>query len=253
MTTGLAGTEHLEAVMGTVVGFRSPDPLPPDGVRAATALLHEADRLFSTWDEESPLSRLRRGELELGDLDPPAREAFEEVMAACRLAREMSDGAFDPWAMESGFDPTGLVKGWAAGGALGELSAAGSVTAMVNAGGDIATVRGPEAPAWRVGIRHPFQPDGLCAVVEVEGALATSGSYERPGELIVPSTGRTARGVVSASVTGPRLDLADALATALAVRGRPLLERIDRLEGYEGHLVTETGRHFATSKMAFAP
>ena len=72
-------------------------------------------------------------------------------------------------------------------------------------------------------------PENCVAVLEVTGAIATSGSYERPGQLLNPTTGRTARGVASATVTGPELDLADALATGLAVGGRPVLGAIDGL------------------------
>ena len=37
----------------------------------ARAILHEADEMFSTWKDESPLSRLRRGEITLDQV--PAR------------------------------------------------------------------------------------------------------------------------------------------------------------------------------------
>lgn len=238
--------------MGTVVGLAAAAPLPAEGLRRAVARLHEADRVFSTWEPDSPLSRLRSGLSGPDELAPADRAAIEEVLGRCVVAREMTDGAFDPWVMPGGVDPTGLVKGWAAAAALEELRAAGAGYAIVNAGGDIAVFGRPGGACWRVGIRHPSQPESLCAVVEVATAVATSGNYERPGDLVDPKTGRTARGVVSATVTGPELDLADALATGLAVAGRPLLARIEQAEGYEAHLVTSDGRHFATPGMAFS-
>lgn len=242
---------HLEPVMGTVVGITSPDPLPPVGVAEAVRILHEADRVFSTWKPDSPISRLRSGRTGLGELDATDAQLISEVLERCRLAREITGGAFDPWAMPGGLDPTGLVKGWAARRALQSMTNAGLVHGMINAGGDIAVTGQSGTGPWRIGIRHPAQPTAYAAVVEVTGAIATSGDYERPGQLIDPATGRTARLAASATVTGPELDLADALATGLAVAGRALLSAIERLPGYEGYLITGEGRHYATPGVPF--
>lgn len=238
--------------MGTVVGFTSPDPLPAQAVAAGVEALHQADRIFSTWNPESPLSRLRAGEVELADLEPSDAELISEVLGRCRLAREITAGAFDPWAMPGGVDPTGLVKGWAGDRALAALVAGGAGPVMVNAGGDIAVAGRPGGRPWRVGIRHPAQPQAYLAVVEVEAAIATSGDYERPGQLVDPFTGRTSRVAASATVTGPELDLVDALATGLAVAGSSVLAAIDRLPGFEAYLITDGGRHYATPGMVFA-
>lgn len=237
---------HLEPVMGTVVGITSPDPFPPLALGAAVRALHEADRVFSTWNPTSPLSRLRGGHAHLEELEPADADLVMWVLDRCALARELTGGAFDPWALPGGVDPTGLVKGWAASRALDALVEGGVDTAMVNAGGDIAVAGAPGGRPWRVGLRHPGQPQALTAVVAVTGAVATSGDYERPGQLLDPATGRTARTTASATVVGPELDLVDALATGLAVAGSPLLPAIDALPGYEAHLVTDDGRHFAT-------
>lgn len=244
---------HLEAVMGTIVGFTSPDPLPADALAEAVKSLHEANRVFSTWDPTSPASRLRSGRAALGDLEPADAALIQEVLGRCRAAVEMTGGAFDPWAMPGGVDPTGLVKGWAAGRARDALVAGGAQAVMVNAGGDIAVSGTPAGRPWRVGVRHPAQPQAYAAVVEVHASVATSGNYERPGHLIDPTTGRTARGTASATVTGPDLDLADALATGLAVRGRSTLAAIEALAGYEAFMITDSGRFYATPGMTFAP
>ena len=73
----------------------------------AQATLHRADEVFSTWQPDSPVSRLRRGEITAAE----APEEVADVMAACATARQLSAGWFDPWAMPGGFDPTGYVKG----------------------------------------------------------------------------------------------------------------------------------------------
>lgn len=242
----------LEPVMDTFVGFSSPRALPPDLLAAAVEELHEADRVFSTWNPRSPMSRWRCGHTDLDEIDPADAQKIEEVLDRCQLARELTGGAFDPWAMPGGVDPTGLVKGWAVAKALNVLIGSGVDDLMVNGGGDIAVSGSPPGRNWTAGIRHPNQPRDLVAVIEVKAALATSGDYERPGQLIDPLTGRTARACASATVSGPELDLADALATGLAVAGGSLLETIENLPGYEGYLITTSGRHYATDGMAFA-
>ena len=244
---------HVENVMGTAVGFSSPEPLPPAGVAAAVALLHDADRVFSTWRSDSPLSRLRSGSAALYELADEDRDQVYEVFGRCSQARLATGGAFDPWAMPGGVDPTGLVKGWAAQRALRALVAEGAENVMVNAGGDIAVAGLCEGARWRVGIRDPFAPDRLARIVEVERAIATSGDYERPGQLFDPASGRVAREVASATVIGPELDFADALATALAVRGESLLPAIAGLAGYDAYLITQEGAHHATAGMPFLP
>lgn len=243
-------TTHLEAVMGTVVGITSPHPLPPAGLAAAMDGLHDADRVFSTWDPDSPMSRLRSGRATLDDLAPADALVVAEVLERCAVARELTSGAFDPWAMPGGLDPTGLVKGWAGSRALAALGADGCRDVMVNAGGDVAVTGTAGCRPWRVGIRHPAQPDAYLAVVEVTGAVATSGDYERPGQLIDPRTGRVARAAASATVTGPDLALADALATGLAVAGRTLLPAIEAIPGYDALLVDGDGHCAATPGMA---
>jgi thiamine biosynthesis lipoprotein len=256
LVPGQQPAAHAEAVMGTVVSFAlRPGPLASGelaaAVQAACAVLHEADAVFSTWDPGSPLSRLRRGEAPPGGSGQPP--ALAQVEAACQQARELSGGWFDPWALPGGYDPTGLVKGWAVDAALGTLCQAGLAAALVNGGGDLAAFGSPDTgEPWRAGIRHPWRPGSLAAVIEVQGAVATSGRYERGEHLVDPRTGRPACRAASATVTGPRLALADALATALAVGGDPVLELLSGLDGHEGYLIRPDGTESWTSGMAFA-
>jgi FAD:protein FMN transferase len=247
---------HAEHVMGTVVSFAVLPPVPSAGgpdpaaaIRVACARLQEADAVFSAWDPRSPLSRLRDGRLCEAD-GPPS---LAEVRAVCETARDASGGWFDPWAMPGGYDPTGLVKGWAVDRALDALRQAGLPGALVNGGGDLAAFGGP-APGepWRAGIRHPWRPAALAAVLEVRGAVATSGTYERGAHLVDPHTGRPAGRAASATVTGPSLAMADALATALAVGGDVALRAVGDLAGYAGYLIRPDGTETWTSGMPFA-
>jgi thiamine biosynthesis lipoprotein len=245
---------HAEPAMGTVFSFAVvTGALPQAAVRAAVAgacaVLHRCDALFSTWDETSPVSRFRRGEATLSQMPPE----FHEVLGECRAARQVSDGWFDPWAMPGGFDPTGLVKGWATERALGVLRDAGVPGALINGGGDVAAFGSPAGgQRWRVGIRHPWRPGALAGVVAATGAVATSGSYERGPHLIDPRTGQPASRVASATVTGPRLALADALATGVAVGGDEALPAVSRLAGYGAYLIRSDGSETSIGGIEFA-
>ena len=247
-------TTHAEPVMGTVFSFTAVHgDLPPDAVQAALdaacRILHHCDALFSTWDPASPVSRLRRGEAAPGQMPPE----FTEVLRECRAAKEASGGWFDPWAMPGGFDPTGLVKGWATERALEELRGAGLSGALINGGGDVAVFGSPaDGHRWRVGIRHPWRADALACVIETDAAVATSGPYERGAHLIDPATGRAVSRAASATVTGPSLALADALATGVAVGADEALAVVAGLDGYAGYLIRPDGSEADTGGIAFA-
>jgi len=235
-----------EQVMGTVVSLaiREATTAAADSTtdahtaaQRAIAVLHDVDRVFSTWKPDSPVSRMRRGEITLTDAPPEVGLVIE----LCRQARRASGGWFDPWALPGGVDPTGLVKGWAAELALAELRKAPVAGAMINAGGDIAVFGEPEPDGvWRVGIRHPLAADRLLTVVTLSGhdrAVATSGSYERGLHVLDPSAQEPAQTLLAATVVGPDLAFADALATGLLASGGRALARVAGLRGYSALVV----------------
>jgi thiamine biosynthesis lipoprotein len=234
--------------MGTVVSFDiRPGPAPLQEIYLALAEaragLHRADAVFSTWKPHSPMNRLRRGELRIDD--SPADVG--EVLELCKAARDTSLGWFDPWAMPGGVDPTGLVKGWAAGDAMRRIEAAGAAAAMVNAGGDVAVYGRPEpGRGWRIGIRDPWDAHRVVAVVEADAAVATSGDYERGEHVLDPRTGQAAARIASATVTGPDLAMADALATGLLAAGEPGLDWIGPVDGYDALIVRRDGSTVGT-------
>ena len=241
--------------MGTVVTV---DVYTTDGqagdevsrqLATALELLQRADAVFSTWNRRSPISRLRRGEITCSQA--PAEVC--EVLELCATARELSGGWFDPWAMPGGIDPTGYVKGWAAQRALGAFCAGHVSGAIVNAAGDIASFGGlGHDQPFSIGISDPLSPMRLAAVVRLTGAIATSGTYERGSHLIDPHSGRPAARVASASVTGPDLGLADALATAIAVAGASSLALVEALDGYEALVIAGDGTLRWTERFPFA-
>jgi thiamine biosynthesis lipoprotein len=125
---------------------------------------------------------------------------------------------------------------------------------IVNAAGYVAT-RGAttEGTTFRIGIVDPTRRSELAATVDSPGAVATSGTYERGGHLLDPRLGRQCARVASATVTGPSLAHADALATAVAVAGIDALSIIERLAEYEALTIGYDGRLRATTGFPFAP
>lgn len=241
---------HTERVMGTVASFTVEpgelgDAAAREAIGGACRVLHAADAVFSTFRPDSPLSRLRRGEASAADLPSELLEVLELSARATRL----TEGVFDPWAMPGGLDPTGLVKGWAAQRALDVLRDSGMAAAMVNAGGDIACF-GPQP--WRIGVRDPQSADRLVCVAEVAAAIATSGGYERPDEIVDPRSGAPAEALVQATVIGGDLALADAFATALMVAGEDGLTLLTAEPGYSALIVTGDGRMLATPQFPIA-
>jgi thiamine biosynthesis lipoprotein len=246
---------HQEQVMGTIITIdlyneAGIDPSSVrDRLRGATDSLHRDDRTFSTWKHESPVSRLRRGEISLGE----APLEVTEVLELCGVAKDLTHGWFDPWALEGGVDPTGYVKGWAARRALDHFRDADLDGAMVNAAGDIASFGGPVRGArFRIGIVQPSSPTELACVVETDGSIATSGAYERGDHLFNPFTGECETRVASASVSGSDLGLCDALATALVLGGDEVLEILRGVLGYEGFTIGHDGKRCSTEGFAFA-
>jgi thiamine biosynthesis lipoprotein len=242
-------------VMGTVVTIDvyGAAPMSSAGVSPlldeACASLREADDVFSTWKMDSPMSRIRRGEITLS-MAPPE---IAEVLDLCDAAREVSGGWFDPWALPGGVDPTGYVKGWAAQRALALLAGPSITGAIVNAAGDIASFGEPQAHTpFRFGIVNPYASSELICVVVGATALATSGSYERGLHLIDPHTGSPATRVASASVTGPDLGMADALATAVAVAGEEGLAMVEAIDGYDAMVVRRDGTMQSTTRFPIA-
>jgi thiamine biosynthesis lipoprotein len=235
-------TVHVEQVMGTAVSF----DLRGGGdhaaaIRAAVAWFHEVDGRFSTYRPGSEVMRLRRGEL------PQVSPDLAEVIVACDVLAAESGGAFDAH-LPGGFDPSGYVKGWSVDRAGRLLRKHGCETWCINAGGDVlVSAASATATPWRIGVRHPFDPTAVATVLDVrDGAVATSGRYERGDHVFDPRSDRAAIGVVSATVCGPDLGLADAFATAALVLGEDGPAWVATLPGYDCWSVLDDGRVLAT-------
>jgi thiamine biosynthesis lipoprotein len=208
--------------------------------------LRWVDRTFSTFKDDSEISRINRGELRREDAHTDVREVLER----CDRLRDETNGYFDMRTPSGSIDPSGLVKGWAVDRAAAILDDAGVHNYAVSAGGDM-LVRGRAVPelAWRVGIQHPFQRQEIAAVIETSTdlAIATSGAYARGEHVWDPHTGRAPVGILSVTIVGPELAIADAYATAAFAMGPEAAPHwTARLNGYEAMTILADETVFKT-------
>jgi thiamine biosynthesis lipoprotein len=229
--------------MPVSIDIRDPSLSPAEldeAIARCVRWLHRVDEVFSTYKEDSQISRLGRGELDLEACSPEVGQ----VLARCEELRQETGGYFD--VMASGqLDPSGLVKGWAVEQASVLL---GSARHCINAAGDVALVGGaaPGRP-WQVGVAHPLVPGGFCTVVAVtDGAVATSGTAERGLHVLDPHTGQPADALASVTVVGPALATADAYATAALAMGLDAPSWLETLADHEAYVVDATGHFWAT-------
>ncbi len=161
-----------------------------------------------------------------------------------RVAVDSAHGTVTLTAPHAQVDLGGIGKGYALDRVRGLLRAHGIRSAYLDLGGEVATIgHPPDAPYWRIGIRHPRDPGAIVGTVELgEGAVSTSGDGEqfviangtRFGHIFDPRTGMPARALVSATVVASSATLADALSTAAVVLGPVASGAALRRVGAEG-------------------
>jgi len=122
----------------------------------------------------------------------------------------------------------GIAKGYAVDQGLEALREAGIKHGLIDAGGDIGALGGkPDNEPWEIVLRNPNDSaDFLVRFGLTDGAIATSGNYERyfdpaaeVGHIMDPRTGFSAHNASSVTVIAPTCTQADALATAVFVLG----------------------------------
>ena len=181
--------------------------------------LRFVDATFSTYKDESEISRLNRGELALAD----AHETVREVLERCEELRRRDRRLLRrPCAARGLARPVGSREGL--GGRPGGSGPRRVRRAQLR--GQRRWRHGPPRrralpdDRWRVGIQHPRLRDRIAKVVEANDlAVATSGAYARGEHVVDPHTARPPVGVLSVTIAGPELATADAYATAAFAMG----------------------------------
>jgi FAD:protein FMN transferase len=257
-----AHLHRLEHVMGMPIGVDVCDPhLEANTVDRVYEWLRFVDATFSTYRQDSEISRLNRGELTLEQTHPAVRS----VLGRCERLRMQTDGYFDVRAplqstvgaafaddLRRPIDPSGLVKGWSVAGAARILEQAGARNYCVNAGGDAHLCgRSWDGEPWRVGIQHPRIGDRIAAVlVASDVGIATSGAYARGQHIIDPHTASPAIGVLSVTIVGPDIATADAYATAAYAMGPKGAEWCAGLSDYAAMVILADDRVLSTPGMS---
>ena len=131
-------------------------------------------------------------------------------------------------------------------------------SALLDLGGNIRTIgTKSDGTKWKLGLRSPFD-EGSFATLEVsDGAVITSGGYERyfvgeDGEtywhILDPETGKPAHsGLVSVTIVGKEGKLCDALSTSIFVMGLDKAAELwKQRDDFEMVLVTEDGKIYLT-------
>jgi thiamine biosynthesis lipoprotein len=123
----------------------------------------------------------------------------------------------------------GIGKEYCADRVATVLQNAGAKHCMVNLGGDIRVIGPhPNGAPWAIGIRHPRAETAVLATVNLkQGALATSGDYERFFErdgkryshILNPRTGYPVATMRSVTVVAPLCTVAGSLCTLAMLQG----------------------------------
>lgn len=202
---------HVIHTMGIPISIDIPDCTNEVIFDRCQKRLNEIDARFSTYKNSSEVSRYNSGEIAI-----PSAE-FTSVMVACKKYQTITDGYFSPY-YNSTYDPTGYVKGWAIAQISTLVRTHGYTRFLINAAGDIAA--GSDEKAWNIAVQNPFDRTTTIANLYIKnGALATSGTYERGHHIYNPHTKRPTDQIISASVWGPDIIAADVFATTAIAMG----------------------------------
>ena len=202
--------------------------------------LISVDERFSTYKQESEISRFNRAEIGENALS----NEMKEVFALAEKTKKETRGYFDIRRPDGTIDPSGIVKGWAIHNVAAIIRKAGHKDFFVNAGGDIA-MEGKNAigEEWSVGIRSPFNTTEIVKVLYPKGkGVATSGSYVRGAHIYNPLAPEDElKEVMSITVIGPNVFEADRFATAAFAMGKSGIRFIENLPGLEGYMIDKGG------------
>lgn len=223
--------------MGVPISIDIPGAASAELFELAFARLRQIDDTFSTYKPGSTLNRFLRGERKLSG-------EMLKVKDTCEAYEQMTEGYFSAY-FQGFFNPTGYVKGWAVQEAGAILQANGIQSFLINAAGDIMAASDGKKQ-WYISLQDPFLPTRTIGTIALKnGAIATSGTYERGLHIINPHTKKPTNELISASVYGKGIAAADVFATAcIAMGSSRAIDFIGSQLGYEALLVGTDGAVF---------
>ena len=252
--------DRLEAILsrhraGTAVDRLNREGRVADAPAELTELLSEARRYSELTDGAfdvtiAPLLRLYESSAAAGRL--PAEGEIEAVRPLVGYRKLRVEGR-SVCLMEPGMEITldAIAKGYIADRASRVLLRGGAEHAMVEAGGDVASVGGSASVGpWRIGIEDPRAPGSVLGVVQLrDEGVATSGDYRAAftgdfarHHILDPRTGRSPAHASGVTVVAPTASEADALSTAVFLLGPEAgLALLGQRDGSEGLVVGKDG------------
>ncbi|NLL18033.1 MAG: FAD:protein FMN transferase [Clostridia bacterium] len=179
--------------------------------------------------------------------EPPTAEALDATLPLIdyeALAIDPEGGQVRLAKPGMKLDVGGIAKGYAVDRLAELLQNWGIAGSLIDFGGDYYALGShPEGRPWKLGIRHPRNPEQIIAYLSVENqAVTTSGDYQRYriyqgrrfSHLLNPKTGYPGEELTSVTVVAPKGITADALSTAVFVMGKERgLELVESWPGVE--------------------
>lgn len=204
------------------------------------AYFRTVDRRFSLFRDDSEITAINQGRSR-----PEASSAdMREILAIAERTRRGTGGYFEIHRPDGRVDPSAVVKGWAVRNACRIIAAAGAASYLVDAGGDIQS-RGVSGDGndWQIGIRNPFNDQEIVKAVRPLGyGIATSGTYVRGQHIYDPHRpGRPITDIVSLTVIGADVLVADLYATAAFAMGEKGIYFIEELPNVEAYVIDRNG------------
>ncbi|MEP7258793.1 MAG: FAD:protein FMN transferase, partial [Flavitalea sp.] len=157
----------------------------------------------------------------------------------------------------------GIGKGYAAEMAKQILKKSGVRSGIVNASGDLtAWGNQPDGKPWTIGIVNPNLTGKIFSYLDVtDMAVATSGNYEKfimingakYSHTINPRTGLPVTGIKSVTIITPNAEIADAMATPVAIMGiRAGLDMINQIKDIEAIVIDDNDIIYTSRNLHFA-
>jgi thiamine biosynthesis lipoprotein len=194
------------------------------------------DEIFSTYKTTSEIAKLNRHEITLES----ASQETRDVLTTCEELKAKTQGFFDI-SYRGVLDPSGYVKGWSIARVEDILRRAGAQNFVVSAGGDMVCAgRRADGSAWVVGIANPSNPSQSIKNLQLSNkSIATSAAYERGEHIYNPLSRSAASGLVSVSVVGDDIIIADVYATTIFAMGKAGIDWVQEQTEYAAYIVTD--------------
>jgi len=228
-------------LMGMTIKIEVADKNADEGIfNKIFSYFQKIDERFSTYKENSEISKINRRELPEKEWSLEMKEIFE----LAEKTKKETDGFFDIRRPNGKYDPSGIVKGWAIWQAANILKKKGYKNFYVEAGGDIEVCgKNDKEKPWQIGIRNPFKTNEIVKKLSIENkGIATSGTYARGEHIYNPKNPSEAiESIVSLTVIGPNIYEADRFATACFAMGKDGIYFLEKLQGFEGYMIDRNG------------